>query len=282
MAKTLISIAREWVKAPTEQISELKRLRSKFPTLSPGLTKKNKQLLARLDGPGAIDALLDLPSVLMSKALSNRCAGKSCLPLVQVALAIEFLLHIPLRISDLVKLRFGENISWPSGAKGPASLALTIEKTGSPYQAELDGELAAMLKNYRDKLAPKLTGGHHEHLFISVEGRRKLPATLSFEFKRATLAHLGFAITPHQMRHIAAKLILDRNPGAFELLRQLLGHASLKYAVSHYAGINTARAVRHHDKLIQEMRTKRQTRRPGKGKGPKGEGRGPKGKDQPK
>jgi hypothetical protein len=78
MAKTLISIAREWVKAPTEQISELKRLRSKFPTLSPGLTKKNKQLLARLDGPGAIDALLDLPSVLMSKAVPGRAVYRWC------------------------------------------------------------------------------------------------------------------------------------------------------------------------------------------------------------
>jgi integrase len=256
-AKTLTSIAREWVRASPEHIDELKRLRSKLPGLETGLSKKNKQVLIRLDDPAVLGALLDLPGRLMSRALSDRCPGKRRLPMVQVALMLEFLLHIPLRISDLTKLRFGENIGWPAGPKGPACLALSIEKTGEPFQAELDGELAAMLKSYREKLVPKLTGQRHDELFVSVDGRLKLPATLSVEFKRAMIEHLGFAITPHQFRHIAAKLILDHNPGAFELIRQLLGHTSQKYAISNYAGVDTNRAVRHHDKLIQDMRAQR-------------------------
>jgi integrase len=174
---------------------------------------------------------------------------------------------VPLRISDLVKLRFGENISWPSGAKGPASLALTLEKTGMALQAELGSELAAMLRHYREKLVPRLTGRRHENIFISVDGRRKLAATLSFEFKRAMVEHLGFAITPHQMRHIAAKLILDRDPGAFERVKQLLGHVHVKTCVSFYAGHDTSRAVRHHDQLIRDIRARRQAgRRKGRGR----------------
>jgi integrase len=258
LAKTLISIAREWADASPEHIDELKRLRSKLPGFEAGLSKKNKQVLVRLDDPSVLEALLDLPGKIMSWALSDRCPGKRRLPMVQVALMLEFLLHIPLRISDLTKLRFGENISWPAGSKGPACLALTLEKTGTPYQGELDGELAAMLWAYREKLVPKLTGGHHKDLFISIDGRRKLPATLSVEFKTAMIEHLGFAITPHQMRHIAAKMILDRNPGAFEQVKQLLGHAALKTTVSFYAGLDTNRAVRHHDQLIREIRASRQ------------------------
>jgi integrase len=267
VAKTLISIAREWVKAPIEQIEELKRLRSRLPALEVGLSKKNKQVLTRLDSPGVLEALLALPGKLMALALSDRCPGKRRLPLVQIAVMLEFLLHVPLRISDLVKLRFGENISWPAGAKGPASLALTLEKTGMPFQAELGSVLAAMLRNYRETLVPQLAGRRHEDLFISVDGRRKLAATLSFEFKRATIEHLGFPITPHQMRHIAAKLILDRDPGAFESIRQLLGHLRVKTTVSFYAGLDTSRAVRHHDQLIQEMRAQRQPPRQ-RGRGP--------------
>jgi integrase len=72
------------------------------------------------------------------------------------------------------------------------------------------------------------------------------------------IEHLGFVITPHQMRHIAAKLILDRNPGAFEQVKQLLGHAALKTTVSFYAGLDTNRAIRHHDQLIREIRASRQ------------------------
>jgi len=55
MAKTLISIAREWVKASPEHIDELKRLRSKLPGLEPGLSKKNKQVLIKLDDPGVLE-----------------------------------------------------------------------------------------------------------------------------------------------------------------------------------------------------------------------------------
>ena len=85
MAKTLISIAREWVKAPPEQIAELKRLRSKLPDPSGGPQQEEQAASGALDGPGCIDALLDLPAVLMTQALSDRCAGKRRLPLVQVA-----------------------------------------------------------------------------------------------------------------------------------------------------------------------------------------------------
>jgi hypothetical protein len=58
LATTLVTIAKEWVKASAVQINDLKRLRSKLPKLEPGLTPKNKQMLLRLDGPG-LDRLLD-------------------------------------------------------------------------------------------------------------------------------------------------------------------------------------------------------------------------------
>jgi hypothetical protein len=34
--------------------------------------------------------------------------------------------------------------------------------------------------------------------------------------------------TPHQFRHLAAKIVLDANAGAYELVRQLLGHKNLQ------------------------------------------------------
>ena len=203
----------------------------------------------------------------MSRALSDRCPGKRRLPMVQVALMLEFLLHIPLRISDLTKLRFGENISWPAGPKGPACLALTIEKTGEPFQAELDGELAAMLKGYREKLVPKLTGRRHDELFVSVDGRRKLPATLSVEFKGAMIEHLGFAITPPSVAAHRGEADPRSQPGCLRAHSPIAGpYESQKYAISNYAGVDTNRAVRHHDQLIQEMRAQRQLPRTNKSK----------------
>jgi len=40
----------------------------------------------------------------------------------------------------------------------------------------------------------------------------------------------------HRFRHAAAKIFLDRNPGQYEVVRQLLGHKDIRTTVSFYAG----------------------------------------------
>ena len=47
-------------------------------------------------------------------------------------------------------------------------------------------------------------------------------------------------------------MLLDAEPGSFETVRQLLGHKSLKTTVGAYAGIDSRRAARHHQRLVEE------------------------------
>jgi site-specific recombinase XerC len=169
------------------------------------------------------------------------------------------LLNVPLRLANVASLTFGRHISWPAGAKGNAWLLIpgSETKTGQPFEAELGGELVRMLKTYRDKIMPKLTGSPHDAIFIDIRGRQKLATTIADLFTATTRQHLGFPVTPHQMRHVAGKFLLDAEPGAFELVKQLLGHASLKTTVAFYTGLDTSRAVRHHNRLIEEVRASR-------------------------
>jgi hypothetical protein len=44
----------------------------------------------------------------------------------------------------------------------------------------------------------------------------------------------------------------DAEPGAFETVRQNLGHSNTKTTTGFYAGINSRRAGRHHYRLIQQ------------------------------
>jgi integrase len=62
-------------------------------------------------------------------------------------------------------------------------------------------------------------------------------------------------MTPHQFRHLAAKVHLDSHPGSYEVVRQLLGHKSLRTTTSFYAGPDTRRAGRAHADLIRKLRT---------------------------
>jgi integrase len=56
------------------------------------------------------------------------------------------------------------------------------------------------------------------------------------------------------MRHIGAKLYLDENPGAYEVVRRLLGHKSMSTTVNNYTGLETDSAVKHYDAVILGIR----------------------------
>jgi integrase len=62
----------------------------------------------------------------------------------------------------------------------------------------------------------------------------------------------GIVLSPHQFRHLAAKVMLDDQPGNFEGAKQLLGHKRLRTTVDAYAGIDSRRAGRHHQRLIEK------------------------------
>ena len=62
-------------------------------------------------------------------------------------------------------------------------------------------------------------------------------------------------MTPHQFRHLAAKIHLDSHPSSYEVVRQLLGHRSLRTTTNAYAGPDTRRAGRAHADLIRKLRT---------------------------
>jgi len=49
---------------------------------------------------------------------------------------------------------------------------------------------------------------------------------------KTVLKYVGLKLTPHQFRHLAAKIMLDPNPGAYELVRQLIGHKNMQTIIT--------------------------------------------------
>src|SRR5262249_59499892 len=68
LAVTLIAVAKEWVGASPNAITELKAIRGKLGTLPTGLTEKNRGLLRRFDDPRLQAALVQLPDGLWHAA----------------------------------------------------------------------------------------------------------------------------------------------------------------------------------------------------------------------
>jgi integrase len=256
LANDLVTLAREWVKAPAEQIAELKKLRSKLGTVRHGLTDKNRNLLRKFDDPRLLSRLLELPDKLWRNARKKLSNSGNWFVDLQTALAIDILLHVPLRIENLGALKFDEHLHWPQGRGKPALMVIRYEETKNkePLEFELPLGLSDRLYACRNEIAVAVIGRRPDALFVSQKGKPRGVATLRVAIQRTVLRHLGVKITPHQFRHLAAKIFLDANPGAYEVVRQFLGHKELKNTTRFYAGPDTRRAGRAHAELIRQLR----------------------------
>jgi integrase len=266
MAITLIAIASEWVKAPPQTVATLKALRKKLGALPSGLTEKNKALLRTLDDPRLLIALLQLPDRMWHAARRTK-SHRSFVDL-QTALAIDILIHAPVRMQNLSTLQFDVHLHWPQGRRKPALITLGPHETKNKaeHNAELPAALADRLQLYRTEIAPAMIGRTPDTIFLTKAGKTRAQSAIANAIFKAILRHLGFKMTPHQFRHLCAKITLDDNPGAYELLRQKLGHASQKTTTAFYAGIDTLRAGRAHAELVTRLREtnlgRRRRRRP--------------------
>lgn len=248
LAKALIAIAKEWVKPGAQTLNELKRLATKLPRLSPGLTDKNNALLRGFGDPELLRRLLALPDRLWREALAMAPSQRR-LAKAQAALAIAILTYAPLRIANLSALMFDKTLFLPAraGQESLIEIPAAQMKNREPFTIALPAKITAMLRTYRTQI---LKGS--AVLFENGQGKPKLPTTVSWLVERTIRRHVGIDMTAHQFRHLAAKVILDADPSAYESVRQLLGHRNLATTINNYAGLDTRRAGRHHAALIEK------------------------------
>lgn len=254
IAITLTAIAAEWVKTSPETIATLKALRKKLGSLPSGLTEKNQAMLRTFDDPRLLNELVQLPDRLWRAA--RRAQSHRAFIDLQTALAIDILIHIPLRMGNLSAIKFDTHLHWPQGPRKPALLTFGAQETknSAKLKFELPAFLADRLQVYRNEIAPEVIGSKPDTLFVTQKGKPRSQAAVAIAIYKTVLRHLGVKLTPHQFRHLCAKLILDRNPGAHELVRQMLGHSSVKTTANFYAGVDTLRAGRAHAELVNALR----------------------------
>jgi integrase len=254
LGRALLQIAREWAKVDAPTLTELNRLIGKMPVSVVGLTNKNKSFLRQFDDPKCLVRLVELPERLWREVKRDQKANLRTLAKAQAALGIAILTYMPVRLQNLADLTFDTHLFLRAGAGTTSTLELFNGEVKNKMELAFDipRYVAKMLLDYRDHIAPQIIGHRPAKLFVNVDGTPKSPATVAWLITSYAKRRARIVLTPHQFRHLSAKVLLDAQPGAFEIVRQFLGHKSTKTTANAYAGIDSRRAARHHQRLIDE------------------------------
>jgi integrase len=253
--KCLMTIAKHWCRLSEDRLKELRHLSRRVPRPEPGLTPKNRQLLRQFDDEANLARLLHLPARLFREARRTTPPDLKAARQAQIALAIEILLNCPIRASNLLSLQLDRHILRPAGTRGSAFLCLepTEVKNEQRIDFQLPNHLQDMIDTYTERFLP-VFGGTDGFLIVTSAGTPRGYGTLAHQVCRTIRVRTGVVLTLHQFRHLAAKLFLEKHPGGYEALRQLLGHRSIETTIRSYAGVQTRQAARLHDEVLTERR----------------------------
>jgi integrase len=227
------------------------------------LTDKNDRFLRQFDDPRALRRLAELPERLWIEVRRDHKPNFRTLAKAHAALAVGILRYMPIRLQNLSELAFDRHLFMHAGKGATSTLELPSDQVKNKTDVAFDipPPVAKMLIEYRDRVAPKIVGHRPTKLFVNMDGTSKSPATVAWLIGSYVKRRAGIVLTPHQFRHLSAKILLDAQPGAFETVKQLLGHKNLKTTVGVYTRIDSRRAGRHHQRLVDKVIAKQRPHR---------------------
>ncbi len=259
LSSALVAIAQHWCKIEPDHVEELKRLKSVLTVRHKGLTPKNRERLRQFTDRSNIEALLMLPERMFEAVhRKNEISRRDALDF-QVAIALEILLMMPIRRANLVALRVGPEgqliLPRKPGERAWVVIAGDEVKNNVDLERPLPPETTKLIEAYLEQFQPILAGGPSPWL-IPGEGPNghKSLDQFSRHFTKTIRRWTGLKVNIHLMRHIGAKLYLDQNPSAYEVVRRVLGHKSLSTTLDTYTGLETESALRHYEAVILGIR----------------------------
>ena len=243
---------------PEETVTRLRKFAQKLKVTQNGLTARNREALRAFDDEAAVAALFNLPRRILREVLKSGRRGYSEAKFVQTALAIELLINAPVRIQNLASTDLEKHLLAVGTRRSRVvhlRFAATEVKNANDLEFPLIPEAVELLDCYLSDWRPLLLTGANSFIF---PGKKPdLPkgnSALSSQIRKLVYAHTRLDMPAHRFRHAVAKIFLDRNPGQYEVVRQLLGHKDIATTISFYAGAESASAARHYAKTILGIR----------------------------
>ncbi len=259
LASIICSVARHWCNVEDHHLEALDRIRSRLTVRRKGLTAKNRARLRQFADRRNLEALLSLPMVVHDRLRRKTEISPADARDMQIALALELSLMMPIRRANLVGLSLERHIIRGRGERIDSVYVVipgSEVKNGEDLEYPLPTETVSLLDFYLRRCRRVLAEAPGEWLFPGDRpDRHKSADHFSRQFTKSIRRLIGVDVNLHLMRHLGAKLYLDRNPGAYELVRRVLAHKRLSTALDHYVGLEMEAAVQHFDAVILGIRS---------------------------
>ena len=247
IAGVIRAIARHWVQVEADRLTALDSLRQRLDPHQVGMTETNRKRLRQFDDLENVRSLMILPEKLLAEANGVKTPTPAAALLVQTAVAIEILLMVPLRRRNLVQLDLNRHLVRINKGRTQLRIPGAEVKNGADIEATLPDRSVRLIERYLEIYRPLLLTDASSFLFPGLTNRPKSCERLSLQISTTIKERCGLQMHLHLFRHVAAKLYLDVNPGAYGVIRLLLGHRSVETTTKFYCGMETAAAVRRFD-----------------------------------
>lgn len=255
MANALKAAARYRVKVGREELEKIGRMTSRLASTDRGMTEKNYQRLLPLNDPEEVRKFLNLPFMLQKELMATGRRTVVDAITAQIAVAIAILQVAPIRMKNLASIDVYEHLRERS-QRVYLHIPLKEVKNELPYELEVPEETADLIAWYCRDYRPLLVHSPTNALFPSGSGVPKNPGELGRQISARFKKYLGWPVHPHLIRHIAAKIYLDRNPGGYATVSRFLNHKSVQTTMKAYTGAETVSAGRHFQSLVSKLRDK--------------------------
>lgn len=254
IASCLCVVARYWVKVDDAHYAKLQRITRKVAVPTGGMTAKNRERLRPFDDPELVAQFLALPEALRRHVDRRKASSRRAPVLAQVAAAIALLQAIPIRVANLASIDIHRHLKQ---VRQHVYLVIPESETKNrqPINFKIPDHALDILRWYIRDYRQQAMRVPTYALFPGRDGGHKTTNTLSLQIQAAIFQFTGLAFNVHLFRHFAGKAFLDQQPGAYEVVRQVLGHKRIDTTTGFYSGSETQRAHEHFSQVIDSLRS---------------------------
>lgn len=231
----------DWLANVTKRLQADARSHSLPPPLPITATEIFQWSLKRMDELESLDGLSDKKRAIWFRE----------------ALMIGFLISRPVRRRAVLAMTSNSHLGWQSnGFDIQFSAADMKDKKDRSFP--LPKALVSPLKCYLQIHRPELLAGKQsDGLWINQYGDPITPDGFSRQLPKVTLLHLGLEMRPHAFRNVAATSVAEFDPVHVNIIRDLLGHATLDMAEKHYNRATGISACNELQAIVDEVRRSR-------------------------